>query len=81
MQRIKLFLGTILLVLILLVLTTSSVHPEKDKIGSTEIPPKVSLVDKKEIQLYNFRKKALADAITSYFEKAIVSRRYYWSRS
>lgn len=72
MQRIKIFIGTILLVLFLFVLTTSTVKPTDSKaIISTTISPAKTMADKKEAQLYTLRKKALNEAVRDYFETAL----------
>tara|TARA_R110002051_G_scaffold269806_1_gene330042 strand:- start:5223 stop:6455 length:1233 start_codon:yes stop_codon:yes gene_type:complete len=61
------------MVLLLFVLTASSFKPEHSKAIITDPNPVKTLAEKKEIKLYNIRQKALKDALTDYFNKAIIS--------
>ncbi|MGO4920937.1 serine hydrolase domain-containing protein [Maribacter spongiicola] len=73
MSRTKLFLGAIIMVLLLFVLTASSFKPEHSKAIIADPNPVKTLAEKREIKLYNIRQKALNDALTDYFNKAIAS--------
>ncbi|WP_405397672.1 serine hydrolase domain-containing protein [Maribacter sp. Asnod2-G09] len=73
MSRTKLFLGSIIMVLLLFVLTASSFKPEHSKAIIANPNPVKTLAEKREIKLYNIRQKALNDALTDYFNKAIAS--------
>ena len=71
MQRTKLLLGALLLVLILFVLTASSVSPDHSKsIISNSVPTK-TVAEKREIKLYEIRQEALNKALLTYFDEAI----------
>lgn len=61
------------MVLLLFVLTASSFKPEHSKAMISNSNPIKNLAEKKEIKLYNTRQKALNDALTNYFNKAISS--------
>ncbi len=71
MQRTKIVLGTILLALFLFVLTASTVTANNTKPSISNINPERTLAEKREAKLYNLQQKALNDAISTYFEKAI----------
>ena len=71
MQRTKIFLGTILLVLLLFVLTASTVTANNMKPKISNFNIEKTLAEKREAKLYNLQQKALNDAIRGYFEKAI----------
>lgn len=73
MQRTKLFLGTIVLVLLLFVLTASSFKPEHSKAIISNSNPVKTLAEKREIKIYTIRQQALKAALTIYFDKAIKS--------
>lgn len=73
MQRTKLFLGTIVLVLLLFVLTASSFKSEHSTAIILNSNPVKTLAEKREIKLYGIRKQALKSALTIYFNKAIKS--------
>ena len=73
MQRTKLFLGTIVMVLILFVLTASSFKPEHSKAIISNSNPVKTLAEKREIKLYTIRQQALKSALTTYFDQAIKS--------
>ncbi|MGC1516357.1 MAG: serine hydrolase domain-containing protein [Maribacter sp.] len=73
MHRIKLLLGTTLLILIVFALTASAVHPQQDKIINPRPDFKRTLADKHEADLYNFHKKLLSNALNAYFKDAIAS--------
>ena len=73
MQRIKLFLGTIVLVLLLFVLTASSFKPAHSKAIISNSNPVKTLAEKREIKLYALRQQALKSALTIYFDQAIKS--------
>ncbi|WP_235843169.1 serine hydrolase domain-containing protein [Maribacter hydrothermalis] len=73
MSRTKLFFGAIIMVLLLFVLTASSFKPEHSKAIISDSNPVKTLAEKREIKLYNIRQKALKDALTDYFNKAITS--------
>ncbi|APQ18685.1 serine hydrolase [Maribacter hydrothermalis] len=61
------------MVLLLFVLTASSFKPEHSKAIISDSNPVKTLAEKREIKLYNIRQKALKDALTDYFNKAITS--------
>lgn len=61
------------MVLLLFVLTASSFKPEHSKAIISDSNPVKTLAEKREIKLYNIRQKALNEALTSYFNKAIKS--------
>ena len=73
MQRTKLFLGAIVLVLLLFVLTASSFKPEHSKVIISNSNPLKTLAEKREIKLYTIRQQALKSALTIYFDEAIKS--------
>lgn len=73
MQRTKLLLGTLLLVLLFFVLTASSIKPHHSKAIISNTVPVKTFAEKREIKLYDLRKKALNQALVHYFDKAIKS--------
>ena len=73
MQRTKFFLGTLISVLFLFVLTTSSFKPEHTKIIIKDVNPVKTLAEKRAIKLYAIRQRALKEALKVYFDKAILS--------
>ncbi|WP_291959575.1 serine hydrolase domain-containing protein [Maribacter sp.] len=73
MSRTKLFLGAVMMVLLLFVLTASSFRPEHSKAIITDANAIKALAEKREIKIYNIRQKALKDALSDYFNEAINS--------
>lgn len=77
MQRLKILVGTSVLILTILILTTSSIIkptsvPDSELAISTFKPEEI-IVDKKNEHDYKLRQQELKVAITAYFEKAIAS--------
>ncbi len=71
MHRFKIFLGTVLFALSISVLTTSTIKPTNTISTSANAVPIVKRISEKEARLYTMRKKALNEAVRSYFETAI----------
>lgn len=71
MQRLKLFFGSILLILILFTFSAASINVERDETPKVDIQN--SLAIQKRAKIYSTRKRALELAINTYFEKAIKS--------
>ncbi len=73
MQRFKILLGTALLAVFFLIATASTMDGESSKDDCAIASHKNSVISQKEAQQYRMRQKALKKAITTYFDKAIVS--------
>ncbi|MDC6389622.1 serine hydrolase [Maribacter sp. PR1] len=71
MQRLKLFFGSILLILILFTFSAASTNVERDETPKVDIQN--SLAIQKRAKMYSSRKRALELAINTYFEEAIKS--------
>lgn len=74
MQRTKILLGTVLLVLFLVILTGSTVTADLPTTIISNSKPTKTLAERKEAELFVFRQKALNAALNSYFDKAIKAK-------
>lgn len=67
-------MGTVLLVLFIFVLTASTVTPNASTTVIFNPKPAKNLAERKEAELFIFRKKALSTALKHYFDNAIEAR-------
>lgn len=76
MHRLKIFVGSALLIITLFVLTLSAMESTpnyESKASVSNMTTAQNLISKKELQLYNLHQQELSDAIKAYFDKAIAS--------
>ena len=76
MRRIHILLGITIFIIILFVLNisaTSSIPAGESEVASLTSSPLKAPVDQNSIELYNWQKQQLNDAVKAYFEKAIAA--------
>ena len=76
MHRLKIFVGSALLIITLFVLTLSAMEPisnSDSEASVSSMTPEQLLSNQKELQLYKLHQQELKEAIKAYFDKALAS--------
>ncbi|NHF60116.1 beta-lactamase family protein [Flavobacteriaceae bacterium TP-CH-4] len=73
MRRFKTFIGTLLVIFLLVVATASTVRTNESDTTISATVPEHRVVDEKEAKRYKLRQQKLKGALKAYFEKAIAN--------